>query len=78
MTRRSVTMAVIRLAGVTSNAGLSVRVPAVFSDAVFYAMVDSFYPSEEAVYRWTRERTFQASRSSLMAWVSVSLTKLPP
>lgn len=40
-------------------------VPATLSDAVFYAMVDSFYPTEEAVHRWTRARTFHAARSKL-------------
>jgi hypothetical protein len=40
-------------------------VPAVFSDAVFYAMIDTHYPTPEAVYKWTRERTFRAARSKL-------------
>ena len=40
-------------------------VPAVLSDAVFYVMVDAHYPTQEAVHRWTRERTFRAARSKL-------------
>jgi hypothetical protein len=32
---------------------------------VFYAMVDVFFPTKEAVHRWTRERTFRAARSKL-------------
>jgi hypothetical protein len=37
--------------------------PAVHSDAVFFAIADRFYPSRKAVYDWTRERTMSGVRS---------------
>ncbi len=40
-------------------------VPAVYSDAVFYVMVDLHHPTPEEVHKWTRERTFYAARSKL-------------
>lgn len=40
-------------------------VPGTMSDAVFYAIVDAFYPTEEEVFEWTRERTRRTSESRL-------------
>ena len=45
--------------------GAGFWIPAVLSDAVFYAIVDNFYPSEESVLQWTRERTVRTAQSRL-------------
>ena len=39
--------------------------PAVHSDAVFYAIADRFYPTAEAVHVWSRERTMSGVRSPI-------------
>lgn len=40
-------------------------VPATWSDAMFYVLVDTFYPTPEAVLEWTYERTIKASSNKL-------------
>ncbi|MBX7078140.1 MAG: hypothetical protein K1X88_03065 [Nannocystaceae bacterium] len=40
-------------------------VPAVLSDAVFFAVVDTHYPRPEQVVQWTRERTLRTARSRM-------------
>jgi hypothetical protein len=40
-------------------------VPAVYSDAVFYALVDTFYPDENEMLRWTTERTLRTAKSKM-------------
>jgi hypothetical protein len=42
---------------------VGVWVPAVFSDAVFYVLVDAFYPSKDAVLKWTFDRTIRTASS---------------
>lgn len=45
-------------------------VAAPFSDAIFYAMCDAFYPEDEAVLRWTVERTLRTANSRLYRAIS--------
>ncbi len=40
-------------------------VPAALSDAVFFAVVDTHYPTDAAVVQWTRERTLRTARSRM-------------
>lgn len=40
-------------------------IPAPLSDAVFYVIVDAYYPTAEAMLEWTYERTMRASRSKM-------------
>ena len=40
-------------------------VPGTMSDAIFYTIVDSFYPDEEAVLEWTRRRTLKTADSRM-------------
>lgn len=39
-------------------------VPAVLSDAVFHAVCDTFYPTPEAMLRWTYDRTMAMATSA--------------
>lgn len=40
-------------------------IPAPMSDAIFYVLVDSYHPSEDAVLEWTYERTMKAAQSKM-------------
>lgn len=40
-------------------------IPAPLSDAVFYVLVDTYYPTPDAMLEWTYERTMKASRSKM-------------
>jgi hypothetical protein len=40
-------------------------VPAVHSDAIFFAVADTFHPTADAVLAWTRERTLHTARSKM-------------
>lgn len=48
--------------------GLWVAAP--LSDAVFYLLADVFYPTEDAVMQWTRERTLRTANSRLYRAIS--------
>jgi hypothetical protein len=50
---------------IASPPGAGFWIPAVMSDAVFFAMVDNFYPKEDAMLAWTRERTIRTAKSRL-------------
>jgi len=40
-------------------------VPGPMSDAIFYTVVDAFYPDDDAVMEWTRRRTMQTANSKM-------------
>ena len=40
-------------------------VPGTMSDAIFYTIVDAFYPDDEAVMNWTRRRTLKTADSKM-------------
>ena len=40
-------------------------VPGPMSDAIFYAVVDTFYPTQAEAFEWTRVRTRKAAQSKL-------------